>query len=62
MITYKTTIDVFLDGEFKGKIRPVSFTSGTGCGPTAWRYFPKGQKYGGEKFDTIEEVKKSLEG
>jgi len=58
MITYKdeaTQSIVYLDGKIVGTIRQERmFISG-------WRYYPKGQKMGGQGFGTRQEVKNSLE-
>lgn len=57
MIKYKkdnTNIAVLLDGKIVGSIRPVA---------GGYRYFPrgKGEKFAGEVFKTIQQVKESLE-
>lgn len=52
MITYEIKVEVYLDNLYVGYI-------GKDFG--GYRYFPKGQKEGGQVFETIEKVKKSLE-
>ena len=56
MITYKkqswTVIKVFLDGKRVGSIRSVL---------GGWQYFPYRSDVGGEVFETISEVKNSIE-
>ena len=47
-----TPIPVALDGVRVGTIRPVE---------GGWQYFPLRHKKGGEIFETIDEVQKSLE-
>ena len=54
-ITFQTTgktIDVFLDLKYVGRIKKDS---------DGWRYYPKGQKTGGDPFPTSRECKQSLE-
>lgn len=45
-------VDVLLEGKIVGEIRHVA---------TGYVYFPKGQRTGGETFDTLALCKKSLE-
>lgn len=45
-------IKVKLSGRIVGEIRTVD---------DAYQYFPKGQKIGGQKFKTVQEVQNSLE-
>jgi hypothetical protein len=56
-ITYKEVsgaeVAVFLEGRRVGTIRPML---------AGFRYFPLGQRQGGEKYQTLAEVKRSLEG
>ena len=64
MITYKTTntyplkcVAVYLDKKYVGDIFERTWTLfGKG-----WQYFPKGQKEGGEMFQSLALCKKSLE-
>ena len=48
----KNKIKVLLEGKIAGAI---NLEKG------GWRYFPKGQKLGGDLFDTLRECQKSLE-
>jgi hypothetical protein len=48
----KYHLHVRLDGRIVGSIRPVL---------DGFKYFPKNSPNGGERFDTVEEVKKSLQ-
>jgi len=62
MITYKpqrqrSEYAVQLGGKVVGRIKLAV----AGDGRAGWRYFPKGQKEGGEVFPTLEECKRSLE-
>jgi hypothetical protein len=56
-ITYKEVSDrevaVFMEGRRVGTIRPLL---------AGWRYYPKGQSQGGDKYPTLTLVKQSLEG
>lgn len=45
-------LKVRLDGKYCGDIKPVE---------GGWRYFPKGQKEGGARFETVNQIQKSLE-
>jgi hypothetical protein len=60
MITYDHVVQVRLDGKLIGEIRherdPQEATIYFG-----WRYYPKGKKVGGELFQTLDEVARSLE-
>lgn len=57
MITVKLietrTWKVFLEGKHIGEIRTV--------GASQYQYFPKGSKTGGDKFNTFQECRRSLE-
>lgn len=65
MITYKKVnrnIRVYLDGRAIGTIRLVAAkVLDTGKVQSGYRYFPNGQREGGEVFDTVEACKKSLD-
>lgn len=56
-ITYKDVsgaeVAVFLEGRRVGTIRPLL---------AGFRYFPLGSRTGGDKYTTLAEVKRSLEG
>ena len=56
MITYEfvkeTLHAVFLDGKRVGKIKKTDL---------GWQYFPKGSKFVGDPFSTLEDCKYSLE-
>lgn len=57
MITYKTTVMVYLDGGRPvGRIREIKRNDGT----VVYQYFPKGSKYGGNQYSTLEQCKTSL--
>jgi hypothetical protein len=47
----KTIVTVKLEKKIVGAIKPVE---------SGFKYFPKGQKTGGEKFETIAQVMNSL--
>lgn len=55
MITYKEVkfVNVFLYNKKIGEIKKVD---------GGWAYFPKGSKYSGGTFSTIDKVKMTLEG
>lgn len=56
MITYKeleTEVVVFLDRMKVGSIKPLL--------DGRFKYFPKGQTYGGKAYNSIELVKRSIE-
>lgn len=57
MITYRSysesdSITVLLEGKIVGFIQKI---------PNGYQYFPNGKKSGGEIFETVKEVKNSLE-
>lgn len=65
MITFKTQISrkghkeqlVYLDKKKVGIIKCVENNAGHYC---KWQYFSNGQKFGGDKFNTLTQCKNSL--
>ena len=51
------TVKVFIDGRHRGTIKREHE-----AGSDGWRYYPKGNKYGGDFYSTLAACKRSLEG
>lgn len=52
-------VRVKLDGKYVGSIRRVHRPE---LRRWSWQYFPKGQKNGGEMFDSLDECKADIKG